>query len=262
MSTEVGSLPSLPENWRGLNQVQSRIRPVAVREVEMLVLASTSDLTRFSTSVWQELDNFAHANGIELRVTEEQLQRYFATAIGVRVCHVTRDWRPFRRGESDDSRIRIEDHWALPPVMANVVAAIGNVRLDKPGVSIVPRLAEGAQAWFLSRAEWQDVSAELLSLEPRGIRFAHAIESKREGIARVMTLTAIGEDEVVEFVSHEPFTPVDAWIAASSGLRPAVPAMATLPLNPFWTPPYFMERAEFVIFEQKFSEIGHVRASA
>jgi len=251
MRNEVANQASLPETWRGMDDIHARTLPSATGELEVLILADTTDLQKVTEAVFAEVNNFCLSNGIVIPVTIAELGAYFQSAICTRVQHVRRQHR----------NIRVEDHWALPFPMQYIVNAIGEVRVESPSVLILPRLAKGVDA-MLSREAWLDITRRLLSLETRGLRMAHAIEAKREGVARIMRLT-IGTDGT-EWVAYSTtdFKPYDALVAKTIGLAPTDPEMAVIPRNPLWRPPFFMDSRELVIFEQKFTEIGFVRASA
>jgi hypothetical protein len=241
----------VPETWRSMDNHPARYLPAAIGELEVLILADTTDLQRVASGVWKELSSFCISQGlVQAPVTEEELINYFQTAVVTRVQHV----RHLRRD------IRVEDHWALPFPLQYIANAIGEVRLESPSITILPTLGSKVGP-ALSRTQWQDITVRLLSLETRGLRLAHAIEAKREGVARVMSLT-IGVDgaEWIAY-SHEPFKPYDALTAKAAGLSPVDPAMATLPANPLWRPPYFMYGRELVVFEQRFMEISVSKAS-
>jgi hypothetical protein len=252
MRNEVATQASLPETWRGMDDIHARTLPSASGEIGVLILADTSDLQRVVGGVWAELSSFCDSNGIGTPVTLEELSSYFQTAVITRVRHVRRNSRD----------IRVEDHWALPFPLQAIVNSIGEVRVESPSVLILPVLAQGAERGALSRDTWLEITRRLLSLETRGLRLAHAIEAKREGVARVMRLTIDGSGEEWVAYSTTDFKPYDALVARAVGLRPADPAMAVLPNNPLWRPPFYMDGRELVVFEQKFSEIGFTRASA
>jgi hypothetical protein len=252
MRNEVTNQVSLPETWRGMDDIHARTLPSASGELEVLILADTTDLQRVVQGVWDEVNSFCSSNGIEAPVTVEDLTAYFATAVITRVQHVRRRARD----------IRVEDHWGLPFPLQSIVNSIGEVRVEVPAVLITPNLAKGSESLGLSRARWLELTRRLLSLETRGLRMAHALEAKRDGVARVMRLTIDGSgDEWIAYSSTD-FKPYDALVARAVGLRPTDPAMAVLPNNPLWRPPFYMDGRELVIFEQKFSEIGFTRASA
>jgi hypothetical protein len=235
-----------------MDDIHARVLPAALGEFEVLVLADTTDLNHVVEGTYRELENFCASFGIGVPVSLEELLRYFETAVATRVLHVRKQRRD----------IRVEDHWGLPFPLQAVVNSIGEVRVETPSVLILPRLAEGVQKRLLDRAQWLDVSRRLLSLETRGLRLAHAIEAKREGVARVMRLTIDASGEEWFAYSTTDFKPYDALIARAVGLRPIQPEMAVLPANPLWRPPFFMSGMELVVFEQKFTEIGFTRASA
>lgn len=252
MRNEVANQASLPETWRGMDDIHARTLPSASGELEVLILADTVDLHRTVLGVWDELNSFCQSHGIPTPVSDDELEKYFLTAVTFRVQHVKRRSRD----------IRVEDHWALPFPLQAIVNAIGDVRLESPSVLITPVLAPGVSNNAMARSEWLDVTRRLLSLEPRGLRMAHALEAKRDGVARVMRLTIDSSSGEWVAYSSADFKPYDALVARAVGLRPAVPEMAALPANPLWRPPYFMDGRELVIFEQKFTEIGFVRAPA
>jgi hypothetical protein len=243
---------SLPETWRELTKRPSRVRPLPIGEVEVLVVADTADLRVFSDNVWEEISSFCAGHGTAVPVTADELAMYFATALITRVRHVTSKRRD----------IRVEDRWALPFPMQYVVSAVGNVELESPMVTIVPTVASEAEALLLARPAWESITRRLASLEPLGLRFAKALEAKREGVARVMCLLLIGSGRELEFVADKPFTVVDALTAKAAGLRTNIELSGVFSTNPIWTPPYVMAGAEVVVFEHKFADIGYRRATA
>lgn len=252
MRNEVTEQVSLPETWRGMDDIHARTLPAAAGELEVLILADTTDLQSVVAGVHAEITNLCASYGITVPVTLDELSKYFETAIITRVQHVTRRARD----------IRVEDHWGLPFPMQYIVNAIGEVRVETPSVLIRPRLAEGVERHALARADWLDITRRMLSLEARGLRLAHALEAKREGVARVMRLTIDDSGDTVIYHSASDFKPYDALSASAVGLRPVQPEMAALPANPLWRPPFYMDRRELVVFEQKFTDIGFTKASA
>jgi hypothetical protein len=161
-------------------------------EIEVLISVSNVDLGDFSNRVWSELNAKVMAVGATMPVSQEELQRYFATAIKTRV-----DW--VNHNATRDS-LRPNDKWSLPVAFALVVSAVGIV--DTPdNLRYVPVWDPDGDALILTRSEWEDISRRLWALEPYGLRFVKAIEVSEAGVDKVMTLIPVQEEEDVLFYS-------------------------------------------------------------
>lgn len=245
MSDATVSKVGVPETWRGMDKVPARFNTQAMNEVDVLVLSSIADMRRFTTRAYDEVNVFVQGRGMDMPITETEFEKYFVTGLAARVSFIRRQ----------SFHIRLDDRWSMPSKLATIVAALGEVRMDPPGVIIRPRLAPGAENLVLSREDWDRISRSLRALRPLGIKMVDALESKKDGIPRVMSLTAIGEDETVEWVSTTPFSATDAWIASACGLRTDIDMSRIFSSHPLMVPPYQMGAAEIVAFETEFHEL-------
>jgi hypothetical protein len=159
-----------------------------------------------------ELNAKLVAVGGELLVTEEELLRYFSTAIYARTMWVLR-----AVGQTAKRSFAPKDRWALPTAMAYVVNAIGVVETQE-GRRYVPVWA-GSEELILTRDEFDDLTLRLLAYEPFGLRFAHAIEPGIEGVDKVMTLIRVDEENDTFFYAWVPPTALEAITAAILGVQ-------------------------------------------
>lgn len=245
MSDATTSKVGVPETWRGMDKIPARFNTEAMNEVDVLVIASVADLRRFTQRAYDEMNVYVNGRGMEMPITEAEFEAYFVTGLVARVSFIRRQ----------SFHIRLDDRWSMPSKLATIVAAIGEVRVDPPGILVRPAIASGAQDLVLTRGEWDRVGRSLRALRPLGIKMVDALESKKDGLARVMSLTAIGEQETVEWVSTSPFSATDAWIASACGLRTDVDYGRLISSHPLMVPPYRMGRAEIVAFETEFHEL-------
>lgn len=245
MTDATNSKVGVPETWRGMEKVPARFNTEAMNEVNVLVVESVADLRRFTSRAYDEIATYVGGRGMEMPITEEEFEGYFVTGLAARVSFIRRQ----------SFHIRLDDRWSMPSKLATIVAAVGEVRMDPPGILVRPALSNNIDGLVLSRQEWDRVSRKLRALRPLGIKMVDALESKREGVVRVMSLTAIGEDEVTEWVSNTPFSAADAWIASAAGLRTDVDMDRVFSSNPLFVPPYRMGKTEIVAFETEFHEL-------
>jgi hypothetical protein len=197
-------------------------------DISVLISAQTADLSDLTTRVYDELQAKLIAAGGQMTVTEEELVRYFATAIYSRTMWVNRTMRP--------DAFRPNDKWALPVSMHMVVSAIGIVE-TAAGVRYVPEWVQpvtkaGEKPLILTRSEWENITRRLLALEPFGLRFVKAYEQSEAGVEKVMTLLRVDEEAETFFYAWVPPHALEALIAAVLGVSRTQPVdMSSMPLD-------------------------------
>jgi hypothetical protein len=203
----------VPANLQKLAGIPGESTPKARRSIPVLITVETAELVDLNRRVWLELNAKLVAVGGELMVTQDQLLRYFATAIYARTMWVMRQvsLEPTRRSFAP------KDRWALPTAMAYIVNAIGVVETQE-GRRYVPTWV-GDESFILSRTEFEDYTAQLLAYEPYGLRFAKGFEPGIEGVDKVMTLIRVDEEGDSFFYAWVPPTALEAITAAVLGVR-------------------------------------------
>jgi hypothetical protein len=205
-----GGWGALPSNLRPLADLPGERNPMKWGEIPVLVSVQSAELVDLNHRVWTELQSKLVAAGGEMTVTEEELLRYFATAIYARVMWVNRTMPP--RG------FRPSDLWALPVAMHMVISAIGEVESD--GIIYRPVWqAPADDTLLLSIPEWERITRALLALEPFGLRFVKALELSERGVDKVMTLIRVDEPGETFFYAYVPPHALEALIAAVLGIR-------------------------------------------
>lgn len=223
----------LPESMRSSSTSQSVLTTRINTEVAMFIVAGSDDLRFFNEATYEQLNStVAIAGGVNL-ITEDDLLRYFITALKVRVEQTTlpREKKVMRR-----SGITVFEPWALPIGMAYIVNSIGQTLYGPSSMLVYPVWDQAGDEFCLEPAEQQRITRLLRSYGSLGVRFASALESNRDGVPRVMVLTRVEDAIEGEWVSHEVFTAIDAITASVIGLTPG--AQYPVPANPFWVPPY------------------------
>lgn len=195
-----------------------------MKTLTVIVSIDLVDTRDFSDRVYGEIAARVHLNGGEMPVTNEEFVKYFITALKTRVSWVNRGLPGSNFG------IRVDDAWALPVPMAQVVSAIGIID-SGPGTRYVPAWNEESDEFVLSRVEWEDVTRRLLALESLpGVDFIHALEKDISGVERVMCLMLGAEDGEEYFYADVPIHALEALVAMIAGLRPqAYVDVAVLP---------------------------------
>lgn len=227
-----------PVSMRALAKMSADISERVETEVPVLVIADDTNLRNFSAMVFEQIDTLVRQNGGAPSFTEEELLRYFVTAMKVRVERSTPPHIRLVR-----TNMRTDDRWALPPTLAYVINAIGQVRYGPGEVLFYPVWNKAADDLVMSQQERDRMTARLRSLEASGLRFVRAIESKREGVIKVMVLTFMNTPSGGEWVSPEPVGVVDAFTASLTGLRP-VGGLSTE--TPVWLIPYKVDERKVV----------------
>lgn len=205
-----GGWGDLSPNLRPLADLPGEMNPHKMGDIPVLVSVQTAELTDLNHRVWTELQSKLVAAGGEMTVSEEELLKYFSTAIYARVMWVNRSMPP--RG------FRPNDLWALPVAMHMVISAIGEVeteRLVYRPVWVAPTDSDV----ILTIPEWEDITRRLLALEPFGLRFVKALELSEKGVDKVMTLIRVDEPEETFFYAYVPPHALEAIIAAVLGIR-------------------------------------------
>jgi len=225
-----GGWGSLPANLRPLADLPGELTPHKMGDIPVLITAQTADLADLTTRVWDELNAKLIAAGGQMTVTEDELLRYFATAIYSRTMWVNRTMRP--------DAFRPNDKWALPVAMHMVVSAIGivetkeGVRYVPQWVSQMPPVLEDQDPIILPRDRWESITRRLIALEPFGLRFVKAYEQSEAGVEKVMSLLRVDEETETFFYAWIPPHALEALIAAVLGISRTRPVdMAAMPLD-------------------------------
>lgn len=225
----------LPAGMRALGKISSEISDRIETEVPVLVVVDNTDLRRFSESVYEQLTAVVGIHGGSTDITEEDLVRYFVTAIKVRVEHTT---LPRVKRNMTRTGMSVHEPWALPVNMAYFINAIGQATYGPASTLIYPVWDQAGDQLTMTPAEQQRMTRKLRALSNYGVRVASAIEAKREGVVKVMVLTFMNDTPEGEWVSPEPFGVIDALTASIIGLRPS--GEYTHSSNPLHIPPYRM----------------------
>jgi len=211
----------VPANLRKLADIPGESTPRAKRSIPVLITIRTAELVDLNRRVWLELNAKLVAVGGEMLVSEAQLLQYFATAIYART-----NWVLRRVGMESRRSFAPKDRWALPPSMAYIVNAIGVVETQE-GRRYHP-VWVGDDEYILTRDEFEDLTTQLLALEPYGLRFAKGFEPAVEGVDKVMTLIRVDEEGDVFFYAWVPPHALEAISAAVLGIQRQNPIDMTL----------------------------------
>jgi len=240
----------LPEGMRVPAKVSSEISTRVETEVPVLVVIDNTNLRDFTARVYDALSATVTIHGGTVRFTEDELLRYFVTAMKVRVEHTTLS--RYRR-DIRSSGLHVDEPWALPSNMAYVINAIGQVRYGAANTLVFPVWDKSADELVMTPQEQQKMTRELRAFATHGLQLASAIERSREGVVKVMILTYTNDTPEGEWVSPEPFAVVDALTASIAGLRPAVEYSNGN--NPIWVPPYKVDGRTVVRYLTEAAEV-------
>jgi hypothetical protein len=253
-SAPSGGWGSLPANLRPLADLPGELTPHKMGDISVLVSAQTADLADLTTRVFDELQAKLIAAGGGMTVTEEELLRYFATAIYSRTMWVNKTMR--------EGAFRPNDKWALPVAMHMVVSAIGIVETNA-GIRYVPEwvaptTAPGESPLILTRQEWESFTRRLLALEPFGLRFVKAYEMSDAGVEKVMSLLRVDEEAETFFYAWVPPHALEALIAAVLGISRSRPVdVSNVPLD--FIPTYRIRGSWVLRFMHDFARMNEHR---
>lgn len=218
-----GDWGSLPSTLRNLADLPGELNPHAMGDVTVLVSVQNTDLADLSDRVWDEINAKLIAAGGQMTVSQEELVKYFATALYSRTMWVRRTL--------PSGGFRPEDRWALPTQFHMVVSAIGRVE-SQTGIVYIPEWDAAGNEFVLTRAEWESVTRRLTALEPYGLRFVKAYEKEISGVEKVMSLLKVVDEEDFYFFSWVPPHALEALMAAVLGLSRVTPVdFDSIPLD-------------------------------
>lgn len=237
-----------PRHGGGMNFVAPthNIQKVGEHTVTFMIAGSV-EFGALVSRVHQQIDALLHAQGADVVVTEQELARYFATAVACRISHVT----------GVRFHVRVSDKWALPLPFAYAVAALG--RIDLPsGLTVLPKFDQSSSDLVLNVDEFEDITARLRAIEPLGLRFAHAIESSMNGDDKVMLIVPVVTDQGdVSYTSQAAFTGVHAMTSAVLGAE-TVNVTGFIP--PMWMPDYVIHERRLVQFRGRYADLNEAKA--
>lgn len=251
-----------PPRGRGGSGMYSEVNPSREGESSMLVVAVNDDLAEFCGRVFDEIDSRLRAHGGETALEREQVYRYVATAIKVRVEAVDRP--RFRSLGHGHTGMNVETGWALPVPIHNMLSSLGIVTLDGGTTRVVPIWDKSGDTLVMDVRERDEVTRHLrAALTGIGVKFENDISKDRDGQHSVMVLTYLpgaGEWWSSSVLSEEGakhnmllgLRPVTDVVRGSNGADYALvdtDAMAVaLRQLPFWVPEWRMQRRIVVRF--------------
>lgn len=235
---------SLPAEYRTMAEVPSQMNVDSMGSVQVLVTVQNADLADLSNRIYNELSSKIQVAGGSMPISQDDLLKYFATALYARVAWVNRQERGGRLS------FRPTDRWALPVPMSIVVAAIGKVESQR-GTTYVPVWNESGNDLVLEKSEWERISNQLRSVEDYGFRFVKALERADEGVERIMSMFIVDEPEDRVFYGHIPPTALDCLVALYAGLSRVQPV--EMPSEPDLVPRYKLRGSWVVHWRHDFA---------
>jgi hypothetical protein len=235
----------IPPHLRALGDIPSEINPSRIGETRVLVSVQNADLGDFVHRIFGELSAKIAAVGGTFTVSEDELVKYFATAIYSRVMWVNHTMT--------DGAFRPNDLWALPVPMHMVVSAIGIVETDR-GLRYIPEWDKAGTKLLMNREQWEDVTRRLIALEPYGFRLVKALERNEQGVEKVMTLIRLSTDEGDFFYADVPPHALECIVALIGGLSPAQPV--TMPTHPALVPGFRLNREWVLRWRHDFAKLS------
>lgn len=202
---------------RGGSGIHSGFNPRVESEQYVLIVADNSDFAEFVSTMWSDMATRVEARGGSFNVSEEQFKKYCVTAIKVRVQHCTRvDWRKLGHESTDMS---VDEGWALPVPMHDVLSSIGRVRLGSGDVTVRPVWDKSSDHLVLTRAERDVVTRELrAACSAVDIRVFAEMSKDVEGHHQTMVLVYLPQSE--EWMGRTPFEVQDAAKSMFVGAKP------------------------------------------
>jgi hypothetical protein len=230
-------------------------RLIVEKEVVVTVLHDKDVFERFNFEAYKVLElRWQAVTGARsvLPFTEVEYLKYGYTAVKTRVSRVN----------NERFHTRCDDHWALNPVLAAVLAGVGLVMLETPAVTFRPKWNVEHDSMLLTMDEQRDMTRRIKSLvDVQNLGFVPilAISGDRSGLKEVMNLIPARDEmgQVKELKSYYDFAPIAAVAYLIGGLSPELWTGTALPEHPQLLPAYFIEKAVLLSeIYYKLSEMG------
>lgn len=240
-----GPNPGKSSPGRGLDGISPTLNlGKSGEDTVSLLLVGNVEFDALVRNVYIALVDATDAQGLVLNFTQEDLSRYFVSAMYARVANVTYGRQV----------VRPEDLWALPSPWAYAINAIGRVDLGN-GLTIVPEWAGSPNPspdGIMSRDETMRMTSRLKALEPLGFRWIRQIEKSRDGDKTVMAIIpTVDQHGDVIFTSHQPATGIHFMTAAVIGIQSVV-VPAGIPKA--WLPDYTLDARRLVQFRERYAQ--------
>jgi hypothetical protein len=167
-------------------------RALVLKEIEVTVLADDILFDRFLLASYGAVaDRWLsfRAPGVEFPVTFDQFRRYAYTAMKARVARV--------RGGKMNFHIRCDDKWVLTAPLAAMLAGLGEVTLEAPQMTIVPRWDSRHDDKIMTMDEFRVYGQIMRNVEadPNAkFVFAHAIPGDKAGDEGLMALVPVRDE--------------------------------------------------------------------
>jgi hypothetical protein len=190
------------------------LRPnLVTREVVRQTVVGDIDVFRsFSGSVHTALTDHVESRGLRMTVSDEELVKYFLTAVRARVYRANRQYEP----HDPTFHIKCNSAWCLPATFASIVDKIGIVELDVPRATFVPVWPETLNEFtYTQPSELVPTTSKLASLADHPdlrLTFVTAIQNNVTGDAEVMTLVPVRNEQgqIRQIRGRVPFDGVSA----------------------------------------------------
>lgn len=232
------------------------LNPSVGSEQAVLIVANNDNLATFCDQMFGYIEAGVTAHGGSIAVTGADFRRYCVTAIKVRIEKVIRNkWRSLG---FDYTGMTVDEGWAIPAPLMDVISSIGTTRLGTGEISVYPIWDKAADVLVMNKTERDAVTAHLRSAASQlGINLFSEISKDVEGHRQTMVLVYLPDTE--EWWSNEPVSREDAAANLLAGSRLAENVVrgaggadytlvdteqvaAALAHIPFWMPELRMER--------------------
>jgi hypothetical protein len=204
-----------PSKSRRLSELAvGQFNPNGLGTHEVIVSVNQANLEDLSTKIHSLINSEVEISGGQMTVSDEELKRYFVTAIYART-----KWVNFQ----SVGPFRPDGQWALPVPMHMVVNALGEVE-TQPNRRYVPVWNTAGDELVLSPTEWESITRRLTALELLpNVEFIHAFEKDRKGSDVVMPLLHGNVDGQNFFYANVPPHALECLIAMVAGLASGTP---------------------------------------
>lgn len=204
---------------RASSGIYAGSNPARESEQFVLIVADNDDLRRFASEMHGYIDGGVQAQGGTYPVTADDFVRYCVTAVKVRVEHVTRTkWRNLGHAFTG---LTVDEGWALPVPMHDVLSSIGKVSLGSGETTVYPVWDATADVLVLNKVERDRITRETrAACSTLGISVFAEMSKDVEGHHQTMVLVYL--PNLQQWWSQQPFAREDASIAAVLGTQNVV----------------------------------------
>jgi hypothetical protein len=223
-------------------------RTTAEEALEVMVFQTDADLfVSFVSDVYDSIESqyqAANAQRPLLPFTKDDFVRYAFTGMRARLMRVNNESNV--RVGTEQFRIRCDDPWQMPSIIAAILNSVGRVSMESPVITVVPVWNPLYDEFVMSQRDWFRVTQLIRGVaknEYMKVVLVNSLSGDKSGDEALLSLIPV-RDEVgrVVRISHreQAVDPIAAAVYIIAGFDPEIYAGVNLGLHPLLLPPYYI----------------------